>query len=615
MAYRKFHQEHYYEAPNYDPITVGLSNLFHGINQARVEKQRRVNQFDFDLSEGKFDNDQKILTEMANLVVNRGRTDIQTSGRTSGNTLKMMNEGKAYQQMSKNQFDRAKTLQQQILSLDTKDKYYDGKRDLDKLRLAVSGENGEVNFYTRGERLDELEQSIGGVDAFKYKDYRADYVKGIGNQFKEKTTGSPNKTNTIYDQATFWDNGKPGVTDQHAVDYLDSDPQGRVRAYFDSRMDQTLDSEIQSMKASGDARNNWMSDLSNAEIKNRLIDEPSLNTINSKQYGQRMMDMVKSDLKDADRINSKVSVEYKDTSNNGGLYKNDNIVHSYAFNAPMMQASPAGSGTFEPTSNPGPGGVLFQKNGKPISFNSNNPVRTNVNTGITSRQKIGNIPFNLTGYQLQAFKETGAPLAIKGATTDEMISSIKNLPLEYFDPNGKMKLQPEMKVGLTGYTINQANILNAANNQELSLQDQIANAQAAQEYDKVAALELSMSKIQNLKSLISSGIDDQELALAASRSGIKGIQVNEIIQASGADLANIRAITNGFDLTNPNYWNDDMRRVQEAYKSRANEAAASGYTSGKSKKKAKFPLAKGKPATVSQNGFTYTWNPDTGQYE
>jgi hypothetical protein len=32
-------------------------------------------------------------------------------------------------------------------------------------------------------------------------------------------------------------------------------------------------------------------------------------------------------------------------------------------------------------------------------------------------------------------------------------------------------------------------------------------------------------------------------------------------------------------------------------------------------KKAKYPLPAGKPRTVKQGGFTYTWNEQTGEYE
>lgn len=40
------------------------------------------------------------------------------------------------------------------------------------------------------------------------------------------------------------------------------------------------------------------------------------------------------------------------------------------------------------------------------------------------------------------------------------------------------------------------------------------------------------------------------------------------------------------------------------------------YTPSKSKSSAaKYPLPKGQSATVKQGGFTYTWNPETGQYE
>jgi hypothetical protein len=611
VAYREFYEAPVPEAVNPLEHTVqAISGLFQSIGKANTDKRKAADQFAYDLNEGKFENDQKVLTEYAKNVVNRGRQEILNRGRTSNETAGMMKEGKSYQQMSQIQFEKAKNIHSEILSRDAKDPYYDGQIDLNKLKVAANGENNEVNFYTRGERLADFEKTVGGIDSFKYDQYKADYVKRIGQMNRERTTGNPNATKTIFDEATFWDDrtGKPGVTDQHAIEYLNSDPQGRVEQLFDKRLNDQLDKEIEQMKASGDARIKWMEGKSNSDIKNELINDPSKNLINQQDYGIRKRQMAKEDLRRADRINSKVSVDYKaDADTTGGLYANKNIVQSYAFHNPVMQAIQGTDAGVSPSSNPGPGGVILQKNGKPIVFNSSNPKRTNVNTGITGVAKIGNVPFNLTGYQMQAFQSTGAPYLLRGNSTEEVINSINQIPLEHFDPNGKYKLQPEMKVALQGYTINQANVLNAANNQEQTIQEQIAQAQSEGDEDKVARLERTLSQIQGVRSLISTGIDDQELALAASRAGIKGVQVNELVQATDSDLANIKAITQGFDLKDQNYWNDDMRRVSQVYQTRAQEAAAAGYKSTPSpspEKKAKAKKTASIPTISNEEEYS-----------
>lgn len=612
MAYREFWQDTGRAEVDYSPIERGLTNLFQSIATAQTQKRRAADQFQYDLSEGKFENDQKILTEYAGNVVNRGRQEYLQQGRLSNQTQQMMGTGKGWQQQSDIQFEKAKNLQQEIVNRATKDKYYDPQTDLDRLKVAVNGENNDVDFRTRGERINAYEGTIGGVDSFKFNDYRADYVKNIGSQYKERTSGNANTTKTIYDQATFWDNGKPGVSDQAAVDFINSDSQGRIEQYYNQKLDQQYSKEIESMKASGDPRAEWMKGKSDAEIKNELINDPSRNIINNKDFGVRKRETVKRDLSEADRINSKVSVDYKadKSNNNGGLYKNDNIVHSYAFSESKMQAAVPGSGEkFSPSMNAGPGGVLSQKNGNPLKFNSTNPVRTDVNTGITNKVKIGSVPFNLTGYQLQAFKSSGAPITLNGNTVDEQIANINSKPFEFFDPNGAYKPEPTMSVALQGFTVNQAGMLNAANNQEQTLQSQLNDAEQSTDpnkEDRIAMLEMQLAKIQSTKALIGSGVDDTELALAASRSGIKGIQVNELVKASGADMANIKATTQGFDLSNRQYWSNDMTRLADAWEKRYKEAQAAGFKSAEAAKPKK--TATKTKTVITPDEFTSKWS-------
>lgn len=622
--YREFHYEKPFAKPDYshylDETTHAVSNMFQQLAQQRENKLRQANQFEYDLSQGKFENDQKILTQLASNVVDRGRQEILRTGKIDNQTAGLMTQGKALQQLSSIQHEKTKSLQSEILSRDSKDPYYDSQIDLAKLKDAANGADGEVNMFDRGQRLIQAEQQMGGVDSFKYANYRADYVKKIGEKSREQVAGNPNATKTKFDQGTFWDDskGKLGVTDKHAIDYINSDPQGRVDLYFSKKLNDQLDGEIDRMKDSGDARVKWMKGMSKPDIKNELINDPSKNLINDQDYGVRKRNLAKNDLAEADRTNSKVSVDYKaDKNNNGGLYKNDNVVHSYSFNNSKAQGAIPGQ-SISPYDNPGPGGVLFQKNGKPLMFNSTNPVRTNVSTGTTNKTKIGSVPFNLTGYQLQAFNQNGAPVLLHGNNTDELVDFIKRIPSDWFDPNGKYKLQPKLKVALHGYTVNQAHILNAANNSEQSIQSKISQAQNENNSDEVAVLEENLQKLQLLKSMVGAGADDQELALASSRAGINGVQVNELVQASDTDLANIKATTQGFDLNNKDYWNDDMHRVDQAYQERAQQAASSGFkeTKVKSARKSKAKAADSeKPKTVTQGGFTYTLNDATGLYE
>lgn len=605
MAYREFHYEKTYAKPDtsrfLDASTQAVSNLFQSVGAQHRQKQKNVDQFNYDLSQGKFENDQKILTEYANNVVGRGKQELLNSGRVSNETSGMMNEGKSWQQLSQIQFEKAKALQSEVLARDTKDPYYDSQVDSQKIKVAANGENNDVDFRTRGERLDQVEKSLGGIDSFKYTDYRADYIKKLGESYKQRATGDPNSSKDQYTQSTFWlDSGKPGVTDKHAIDFIKSDPQGRVDAWYNQKVNDQLDSEIKKMKASGDTRNSWMKGLKDEEIKNELINDPSKNSINSQDFGIRKRDLAKTDLSDANRINSKVSVEYKADKNNNGLFKNENIVHSYSFNNDKMYSGAPGAER-TPNFNPGPGGVLFQKNGKPLQFTSNNPVSTNLNSGSTTKSKIGSRPFNLTSYQLQAFTSDGRPVTLDGSTPNDMIESIKKIPLEQFDPNGAYKLNPEMNIALQGYSVNPANILNAANNQEQSINAKIAEAQNSNNSDEVAVQEENLQKLHVLKSMIQAGVDDQELSLAASRAGIKGVQTNELVQATDTDLGSIKAITQGLDLKNPDYWNDGMKSVQEAYKARAKQAQDAGYKSEKPK------ATKKSKSVITADDFNSKW--------
>jgi hypothetical protein len=581
VAYREFHVEPIYEAPNLDGFlegsTAAISNLFRSIGQRAVQRRTAADQFQYDLEGGAFETDTKVFKEYSKNVKDRARQEIRETGRLSPETDRMQTEGRAWKKISENQLQRAKELNARITG--KQDKYYNPEPDLKLVTWATVGEDNDVDFRTRGERLAKAEKEMGGVDTFRFQDYRADYVKNIGTQYKKRVTNNPNAKNTIYNQATFWDDktGKPGVTDDQAIDYIESDR--RVAQWYDDKVSKQLEREIKGMKASGDSRVSWMKGLSDEEIKNTLINDPSKNIANSKTYGARVRDMAKGDLAEADRVNSEVAYDSTgDKNNSGGRWTNNNILQTDTINSFAQEAKDQETGKMKTINTYGPGGRLTQKSGRPLQIDVTNPIRTDINKGITTRNNKGNIRLNLTGYQLMPVRSGMAPFALEAGTTEGMIEEINNLPLEYFNPNGKIKLQPDLKIGLNGYTINEAGVVNDIQGKKRDLAAELREATASMDKEKQVVISELIDDLDDVQQLISSGdYDVEDLILASTKAGIRKAQKEWIIPADNSDIGNIKNITGGFDLNDKSFWSPDMQAIEAAYKKRYAEAQSKGF--------------------------------------
>lgn len=561
-----------------DRAGAAIGSILAVAGKRKHAKANAANQFAYDLDKGAYENDTFLLNEHAKDVTTSAKNELRNDGKISIDTERKMKDGLAAQQMSNNQMKRAQALQADINS--KKDPYYNPEPDINLVKWATHGDNNDVDYRSRGERLSQAEKQLGGTDTFKYDLYRADYVKRIGAQSKDlefplKSGG----TKTIFDQATFWDDsGKPGVTDQHAIRYLESDK--RVNDYFDTKVNKELDSEIKSMKSSGDNRVSWMKGMSDIDIKNELINDPLKNIINNQDYGVRVRDKAKSDLEEADRINSKVSYTglQNDNNNSGGRWKNPNILHDNAINSFAQQARSVDTGQAAAATTHGPGGVFTQKSGRPIQVDTSNPIRTDINRGITTRDNKGSMRMNLTGYQLMPIKAGSGPFVLKSPTTDGMVQEIQQIPLDYFDPNGKVKLQPEMKIGLNGYTINEAGVLNDIQDQLFDLSTQLNEATKIGDKEKIGNIQNMEYNLNGLKEMIGSGnYDAQDLLMAGNKAGVRKIKQDWIVPAGPSDVSTIKNITGGFNLNDKSYWSDDMKIVEDAYRKRAEEAKAQNY--------------------------------------
>jgi hypothetical protein len=598
MAYKEFQVEKIYEAPDqsgfldkYNAANAakmqGITNVFRSMQQKQELRRKTADQFQYDLDQGAFENDTKILGELAKNVTTRAKTELREGGKLSADTDMLMKDGVTYQQSSKNQMERLKQLRQNIADRKGNDNFYNPQPDLDLLKEAANGKNNDVDFRTRGERLNQAEKQVGGLKTFLRDKYTANYIKEIGTQFKKNEFPTKSgSTMTKYDQRTFWkDDGTPGVEDKHVVRFLNSEP--RVAQSYENDVNQQLDEEIDAMRNSSDSRTAWMKDLSDEEVKAKLIADPFIvgedgkkvarNIINPTEYGKRVRDLAKKDLQEFDRVNSELSYSnIKDDKNDsGGAWKNDNILHNHAVNSYAQEAKKA-DGTMSTVNTNGPGGIFTQKNGKPILITSSNPTRTDINKGITTNSNKGNFAFNMTGYTLMPVRANNAPFALQSSDTEGMLKEIENIPLEHFNPNGNMRLKPTMQIGLNGFTINKANVLNDIQTKKRDLSKELSDRNIdTKKSDEIKDL---MYRLDEVKEMVSSGeYDIDDLINATNSAGINQIQKDWLIPANSADIAALKNTTGGFDLNNKDFWSEDMKVVADAYAKRAEEAKAQGY--------------------------------------
>lgn len=600
MAYREFHFEKIYEAPDMSILTEGLnktaenvSTLFQSIAAAKSKKDLAADQYKVDLGKGSFENDEKLKAELAASLVNEGKEMIRSGRGFTSDYVKRLEEAKSYVANSKIQYDRWKDDLGRIDKRSTEDKYYDPQYDEDILREATHGKDNEVNFFNRGDRLQEAEKRLfSNPKAFRINDYTADYVKNLGSMEKQVTTGNPNASNSRYNKATFWDDktGRPGVTDKHAIEYLKSRADGSVQSFIQSEVDDELGQEISKMKASNDPRTSWMKGMSDADIKNELLNNPSKNIINSQDYGIRVRNKAKEKLTNAASIDTKVSVETKkDLSRTGGLYSNDAIAHDNTFyneSVGVQNVNQKVANAHRMSQNASPGGILMiskgTTTGKPITFESGSKNIFNINSG-TSQQARGSATFNLTGYQVQAYDKNGKPYMIEATDVEDLKAKIRSIPYSEFQ-----NLDPKMSIALKGYSLNKGKMMGDIRSSTYNLNEELAKAKSSGDQQRVAQIENQLYELENFRSQLNGDADDftdDDLLNAAARNGITAIRTDQLIRADKADLDKINTITEGLNLSKTDKWSPEMRDVASVWESRANEAVSNGYKNTRSNTK------------------------------
>lgn len=309
MAFRKFSQPTPMKAAKFE----GMPNLISSIQQnqvlkakdraAKAEAQQKVdkqiNDLDRSIEQGAYVQDQDAIDVLAKKGVASYIKDLNESGRVSAKTNEEMQEAPAMANKSKKQFAAFQTMKTDALNISKNDPYFDYTLADAKIR------NEEIKSF---DQRDTKNVSLEGDEYFMFDKHRADYISKQNETIKNpvivggKTTGHQEVSGQFLDES-----GKINVTDQDAKTYLNSEYKEKLHNHYNNALDAEYDTEVVSIRASGES---WTQGLTHAEIKTALINQPELNTMDSRTFAERKLEMAKVDLREGARIDKLTNTNF-----------------------------------------------------------------------------------------------------------------------------------------------------------------------------------------------------------------------------------------------------------------------------------------------------------------
>ena len=311
MAFRKFSQPTPMRAAKFE----GMPNLISSIQQNRLltakkkaaedEAQQKVdkqiNDLDRSIAQGAYVQDQEAINELAKTGVNEYISDLNKTGRVSAETSELMQQSEIMANKSKKQFGEFQTMKTDALNISKNDPYFNYTLADAKIR------NEEVKTI---DQRDANNVSLEGDEYFLFDKYKADYISEQNKTVKRpvfrdgKTAGHREVSGQFLD-----DKGNINVTDQDAQSFLNSEYKEKLHDYYNSTLDAEYDTEVASIRAGGEA---WTKGLTHNEIKTALINNPELNTMDSRTFAERKLEMTKNDLREGARIDKLTNTNFVD---------------------------------------------------------------------------------------------------------------------------------------------------------------------------------------------------------------------------------------------------------------------------------------------------------------
>lgn len=304
MAFRKFSEAAPMRAARFEGLpnvigavqTAGLAKAKKEAAAAKSKQDRidKIAELDLSIKQGAYISDNEEFQKRGEVLVNNMISEVTATGQESNENRLARQKLSADADASKLQLETANRKRKAIA--DNKDPYYHGNLDYAKVTDEEAKPFGERD-------IDSVE--LGESDTFLREQHLADHIKAQIEKYAKTTTTDAGETKTTIEEPFITETGQSIVTDQDARDYINSrkDFNNEVSGFYDDAVDFLLDDEIRAMQESNLPEHAWMDGLSNNDIKTKVINDPSLNSINSDTWARRKLKMAKQDLRKGIKTN------------------------------------------------------------------------------------------------------------------------------------------------------------------------------------------------------------------------------------------------------------------------------------------------------------------------
>lgn len=254
MSYREFRNEKYYERPEYDfdnanKAIAGIADAAIARKQAAAKKEddkvKALATYKYEQKEGKFDNDIPLIHAKAAEVYGTAKEEITLNGNVGNATQLKALEADAIAEQSQVQYAHYVSLKAEVEKRASNDEYFMPNIDLDNIEKTARSND----FTTRGDKLKEIQATIGGIKTFNKGKYLDDFIEkqqvlefGSKNSTENSsgvTTGSEKKFKGKYITLNSKGEAIVNVKDEDINEYLTSEP--RVKQYYENRADEVVD--------------------------------------------------------------------------------------------------------------------------------------------------------------------------------------------------------------------------------------------------------------------------------------------------------------------------------------------------------------------------------------
>lgn len=606
MAYREFKNEPYYKAPDvkFMPNTQAMLRQAMG---ARLFQQRQnralAANFQADKLASKFTTDQDKLNMLTNDITQSGVYDFKNNGVMSPQTIEKMTRARGYKEMSDAQWtmkeDLEKAVNDRVIRGPKPEKNYFNK-DVAQQKIveaAYGQPHEDIDWTTRGQRLNAVANQIGKdyLHEFNKDAWVTDYVDNMKTQQIDKETKGMSgvKTGKTVNAVFFDENGVPKVTDQHAINMLNSSPD--IQERYRQEVNTQLIDDARKMASTKDGA--WVGDLlkqdPNAVIK-LFRDKPELNTESKVPPGVRERELAKADLENKQRITLKNSYDASgyDEGASRGITSKD-----YGMENAWNQNQFGGAG-----------GVFVNKKtgtkGIPIKIG---PAFDKTSGKITGNDKSPRTLFADT-FNLAPVDQNGKVVDIVANSIEEQINKINAFPDAAFQ-------NLNLKTVVHGKSYNDRDLDNARQEYK-KLQLTPEQSMTDEERKRYGELGATLQELDQ----------NPELApeIVQSKLGVVVEDLVKPIERGTVEAKEIKGKLGTHDITDPKNWDADMKRLAAAFDARKKQAQDNGY--GKPAKVArteenlkKMSELGGKktqakqPYEVEQNGNIFLYDPATKQ--